>query len=112
MEIFVRKNLIQKFWSAKNVSVPPNWAPGLRHCVQTTQAQKINLYIDAVACRGSLMPGANPFFRKNVSVPPNWAPGLRHCVQTTQAQKINLYIDAVACRGSLMPGANPFFRKN
>src|SRR6218665_883501 len=31
MEIFFEKNLIQKFWSAKKYSVPPNSAPGLRH---------------------------------------------------------------------------------
>jgi len=31
MEIFSGKNVIQKSWSAKNVSVPPNSASGLRH---------------------------------------------------------------------------------
>src|SRR6218665_448297 len=31
MEISFRKKVIQKFWSAKNFSVPPNSAPGLRH---------------------------------------------------------------------------------
>jgi len=32
MELFSEKNLIQKFWSVKRMSVPPNSAPGLRHC--------------------------------------------------------------------------------
>src|SRR6218665_2588454 len=31
MEFFSEKNVIQKSWSAKNFSVPPNSAPGLRH---------------------------------------------------------------------------------
>src|SRR6218665_256093 len=34
MGIFSRKNVIQKFWSANNFSVPPNSAPGLRHRLQ------------------------------------------------------------------------------
>src|SRR6218665_772119 len=29
----MEKNLIQKSWSAKIFSVPPNSAPGLRHCL-------------------------------------------------------------------------------
>ena len=33
MEIFLRKKIIQKFWSAKDFFVPPNSAPGLRHCI-------------------------------------------------------------------------------
>jgi len=30
--IFCGKNVIQKSWSAKKMSVPQNSAPGLRHC--------------------------------------------------------------------------------
>ena len=33
MEIFSERNVIQKPWSAKFFSVPPNSAPGLRHRV-------------------------------------------------------------------------------
>jgi len=33
MESFPEKTIIQKSWSAKNLSVPPNSAPGLRHCM-------------------------------------------------------------------------------
>ena len=33
-KFFPKKNVIQKYWSAKNVSVPPNSAPGLRHWEQ------------------------------------------------------------------------------
>jgi len=36
MEIFFRKDVIEKFWSAKNFSVPQNSAPGLRHCIEHT----------------------------------------------------------------------------
>ena len=32
------KNVIQKSWSAKNVSVPPNSAPGLRHSIYLPQS--------------------------------------------------------------------------
>jgi len=33
MEIFPENNVIQKSWSAKKLFVPPNSAPGLRHCL-------------------------------------------------------------------------------
>ena len=36
---FGRKNVIQKSWSAKNVSIPPNSAPGLRHCLSCSNKQ-------------------------------------------------------------------------
>src|SRR6218665_2539495 len=35
---------IRKFWSAKNFSVPPNSAPGLRHCLY------VCLYVCACMC--------------------------------------------------------------
>ena len=47
MEIFSEKNVIQKSWSAKNFSVPPNSAPGLRHCLQEVEELKqCDLYSD------------------------------------------------------------------
>jgi len=36
MDFFSERNVIQKCWAAKNISVPPNSAPGLRHCLATT----------------------------------------------------------------------------
>src|SRR6218665_2411076 len=32
MEFFQKKTSLQKSWAAKKLSVPPNSAPGLRHC--------------------------------------------------------------------------------
>src|SRR6218665_1229368 len=38
---FFRKNVIHKSWFAKKFSVPPNSAPGLRHCQTGSNLDRI-----------------------------------------------------------------------
>src|SRR6218665_2997362 len=58
MEIFSGKNVIQKSWSAKIFSVPPNSAPGLRHwCGRLPPSTGVHLNLAPSALRVDVING-------------------------------------------------------